>query len=71
MEFDEASWNRIARVIGGVALIGGGLSAVTGGWVWALAAAWSVLAVAGIVGWCPYPCSVESSACGFAARNMP
>ncbi len=48
MKLNEASWDRIARVIIGVVLIGAGLLAVTGGWGWAL-----VLVVTGIVGWCP------------------
>jgi hypothetical protein len=53
MKLNEASWDRIARVIGGVALIGVGLLAITGGWGWALAAVGLVLVVTGIVGWCP------------------
>ena len=53
MKLNEASWDRIARVMLGVALIGGGLIAVTGGWGWALAAVGLLLVVTGIVGWCP------------------
>jgi len=53
VKLNEASGDRIARVIGGVALVGGGLLAVTGGWGWALAAVGLVLVVTGIVGWCP------------------
>ena len=53
MKLNEASWDRIARVIIGVVLIGAGLLAVTGGWGWALAAVGLVLIATGIVGWCP------------------
>lgn len=53
MKLNEASWDRIARVIIGIAMIGGGLLAVTGGWGWALAAVGLVLVVTGTVGWCP------------------
>ena len=53
MKLNEASWDRIARVIGGVVLIGGAVLGVTGAWGWALAAVGLVLVVTGIVGWCP------------------
>lgn len=66
MRLNEATWDRIARVIGGAALIGGGLFAVTGGWGWALAAVGLVLVVTGIVGWCPIYASMR-----FGTRKSP
>jgi hypothetical protein len=56
MKLNEASWDRIGRVVLGVALIGTGILAVGGGWGWALAAVGLIPLVTGIVGWCPiYP----------------
>ena len=70
MKLNEASWDRIARVIGGVALIGGGLLAVTGGWGWALAAVGLVLVVTGIVGWCPIYATFRTGTKGSEAPEM-
>ena len=53
MKFNEASWDRIGRVILGVALIGIGVLAVGGGWGLAIAAIGLVPLVTGLVGWCP------------------
>ena len=53
MKGNEASWDRIARVALGVALIIGGLVAIggTGGYI--LAAVGMIPLVTGLVGWCP------------------
>ncbi len=53
MKLNEASWDRIGRVVLGIALIGTGVLAVGGGWGWALAAVGLIPLVTGIVGWCP------------------
>ena len=53
MKGNQASWDRIARVGLGVALIVGGLAAVggTGGYV--MAGVGLIPLVTGLVGWCP------------------
>jgi hypothetical protein len=53
MKLNEASWDRIARVALGVALIIGGLAAVggTGGYV--MAAIGLIPLVTGLISWCP------------------
>ncbi len=53
MKSNESSWDRIARVVLGVALIVGGLTAVggTGGYI--MAAVGLVPLVTGLIGWCP------------------
>lgn len=53
MKANEASWDRIARVVLGVVLIGVGILAVGGGWGWVVAAIGLVPLVTGLVGWCP------------------
>jgi hypothetical protein len=53
MKDNEASWDRIARVGLGIALIGIGLVAVGGWGGWALAAVGLVPLITGTVGWCP------------------
>jgi hypothetical protein len=53
MKLNEASWDRIARVVIGVALIIGGLVAVTGTAGYIMAAVGLVPLVTGTVGWCP------------------
>jgi hypothetical protein len=53
VRLNEASWDRVVRVILGVVLIGAGLIGVAGPFGWALAAVGLVLVVTGIVGWCP------------------
>ncbi len=51
---NEASWDRIVRVVGGVGLIGLGLGGVIPSpWGWVAAAAGAVFLVTGIVGFCP------------------
>ena len=51
---NEASWDRIARVVGGVVLIGLGIGGVIPSpWGWVAAAAGAVFLVTGIVGVCP------------------
>jgi hypothetical protein len=53
MKRNEASWDRIARVILGIALIIGGLTAVggTGGYI--MAAVGLIPLTTGLMGWCP------------------
>ncbi len=53
MKANESSWDRIARVVLGVALIVGGLTAVggTGGYI--MAAVGLIPLVTGLIGWCP------------------
>lgn len=51
---NEASWDRIVRVVGGVVLIGLGLGGVIASpWGWVAAAVGGVFLVTGIVGFCP------------------
>ena len=51
---NEASWDRIVRVGGGVVLIGLGLGGVIASpWGWVAAAVGAVFLATGIVGWCP------------------
>ncbi len=49
---NEASWDRVARVIAGVALLAIGL-AIGGGWGTFLAVLAFVPLLTGLVGWCP------------------
>ena len=53
MKLNEASWDRIARVVLGVALVLGGLLAVggTGGYI--MAGIGLIPLVTGLIGWCP------------------
>ncbi len=53
MKRNEASWDRIARVILGIALIIGGLAAVGGAIGYVLAAVGLIPLATGLVGWCP------------------
>ena len=53
MKANEASWDRIARVVLGVALIIGGLVAVKGAGGYIMAAVGLIPLVTGMVGWCP------------------
>jgi hypothetical protein len=49
MKVNEASWDRIARVVVGLGLIGATLGGVIGAWGWI-----GVLpVVTGLMGWCP------------------
>lgn len=50
---NEASWDRIVRVVAGVALVGFGLGAFASPWSWIAAVVGAVLLVTGIVGFCP------------------
>ena len=50
---NEASWDRIARVILGVVMVGLGVGVVGGTWGWVLAVVGLVPLVTGLVGWCP------------------
>ena len=53
MKQNEASWDRIARIVLGAALIIGGLVAVggTGGYI--MAAIGLIPLITGLMGWCP------------------
>ena len=53
MKLNEAGWDRIARVVLGVALIIGGLVAVggTGGYI--MAGIGLIPLATGLMGWCP------------------
>jgi hypothetical protein len=53
MKANEASWDRIARVVLGVALIIGGLVAVKGTGGYIMAAVGLIPLVTGMIGWCP------------------
>lgn len=53
MKGNEASWDRIVRVVGGVVLIALGLLVIEGAWGWIAAVAGGVFLVTGLVGWCP------------------
>ncbi|MFV1970479.1 MAG: DUF2892 domain-containing protein [Acidimicrobiia bacterium] len=53
MKNNEASWDRIVRVIGGAALIIAGFTIVGGIWAWILPILGLVLLVTGLIGWCP------------------
>lgn len=53
MKANEASWDRLVRVVLGIVLIGVGLLAVGGGWGWVMAAVGLIPLVTGLVGWCP------------------
>jgi hypothetical protein len=53
MKGNEASWDRIARVVLGVALIIGGIAAVGGTAGYIMAAVGLIPLVTGLVGWCP------------------
>lgn len=53
MKKNEASWDRIARVVLGVGLIVGGLAAVGGTNGMIMAAVGLVPLATGLMGWCP------------------
>lgn len=53
MNRNEASWDRIGRVILGIALIIGGLTAVGGIGGYVMAAVGLVPLATGLMGWCP------------------
>ncbi|MEN8040787.1 MAG: DUF2892 domain-containing protein [Actinomycetota bacterium] len=53
MKKNEASWDRVVRIIGGAALIIIGLTAVEGFLVWLLPLLGVVFLVTGLIGWCP------------------
>lgn len=50
---NEASWDRIGRVVLGLALVAIGLLLVDGAWGWALTALGLVPLITGLAGWCP------------------
>ncbi|NOY54805.1 MAG: DUF2892 domain-containing protein [Actinobacteria bacterium] len=54
MKINEASWDRVARVVlGGVLLYLGWANVVTGGWGIFLKIIGFVPLITGVVGWCP------------------
>ena len=53
MKRNEASWDRIARVVLGIALIVGGLAAVGGTAGYIMAAVGLIPLATGLMGWCP------------------
>jgi uncharacterized membrane protein HdeD (DUF308 family) len=50
---NEASWDRIVRVVAGVGLVGFGIGVFASPWSWLAAVVGAVLLVTGIVGFCP------------------
>jgi len=50
---NEASWDRIVRVVAGVGLVGFGIGVFASPWSWLVAVVGAVLLVTGIVGVCP------------------
>ncbi|HZJ48768.1 MAG TPA: DUF2892 domain-containing protein [Acidimicrobiia bacterium] len=50
---NEASWDRIVRVVAGVGLVGFGIGVFASPWSWLAAVVGAVLLVTGIVGVCP------------------
>jgi len=50
---NQASWDRIVRVVGGVALVGLGIGVFASPWSWIAAIVGAVFLVTGIVGVCP------------------
>ncbi|GMQ98478.1 MAG: hypothetical protein BMS9Abin17_0991 [Acidimicrobiia bacterium] len=61
MKGNEASWDRIARGVGGLALILGGVIAIGGILGIVLAAVGLILLVTAVVGWCPIYASIRFS----------
>lgn len=53
MKQNEASWDRISRVVLGAALIIGGLVAVGGAGGYIMAAIGLIPLITGLMGWCP------------------
>ena len=50
---NEASWDRIVRVVGGAALLTLGATVLSGGWAVAAVVAGLVFTITGAIGWCP------------------
>lgn len=50
---NQASWERIVRVVLGVVLVGVGLGVFDSPWSWIAAAIGAVALVTGLVGYCP------------------
>ncbi|MEN8114438.1 MAG: DUF2892 domain-containing protein [Actinomycetota bacterium] len=62
---NEASWDRIVRVVGGVVLIGLGLGGVIGSpWGWIAAIVGAVFVVTGALGVCPIYSLLKTSTNG-------
>lgn len=61
MKGNEASWDRIARGVVGLALALGGVIAIGGVIGYVLAAVGVVLLVTAVVGWCPIYASIRFS----------
>jgi len=61
MKGNEASWDRIARGVVGLALALGGIIAIGGIIGYLLAAVGVILLVTAVVGWCPIYASIRFS----------
>lgn len=53
MSMNEASWDRIARVVGGALLLILAFTAFGGAWAVVAGVLGGVFLVTGLVGWCP------------------
>jgi len=69
MKRNEASWDRIARVIVGIALIVGGFAAVGGAVGYILGAVGLVLVVTALIGWCPIYAIFGTGTCKLDTGN--
>lgn len=69
MKRNEASWDRIARVIVGISLIVGGFAAVGGAVGYVLEAVGLVLVVTALIGWCPIYAILGIGTCKLDTRS--
>ena len=69
MNLNEASWDRIARVVIGVALLAAGATVFSGVWAVVGVAAGLILTVTGAVGWCPIYAALRTGTRGDASSK--